>query len=65
MRLQKRGAADPLEPAGDIERHDVPGEAAEERGKGEEQDAGHEDQATSVPVGERTRGEDQRGECNA
>ena len=38
-RCEERGAPDPLQPAGDIERRDVPGEAAEERGQGEEHDA--------------------------
>ena len=59
---EERGAADPLERPGDIERRDVPGDAAEERGEGEKHDACHEDQAASVPVGERARSEDQRGE---
>ena len=39
-RCEECGAADPLERAGDVERRDVPGEAAEERGEREEHDAG-------------------------
>ena len=62
-RCKECGAADPLQPAGDVEGRDVPGEAAEERGEGEEHHARHEDQAAPVPVGERARGEDQRGKA--
>ena len=62
-RCEERGAADPLERARHVERRDAPGEAAEERGQREEHDPGDEDQATSVPVGERAGGEDQRGEA--
>ena len=61
-RCEQRGAADALERACDVERQDVPRDAAQERGDAEDDDADREDEPAPVAVGERAGREDERGE---
>src|SRR5512132_4415911 len=59
---EQRRAADALQAPGDVERRDVPGEAAKQRGAGEHDNAEHEQKAPAESVGESTRGQNQRRE---
>ena len=56
------GAADPLQAAGEVEQGRVLGDAAEERGEGEDPEADREDAPAPEPVAERAGGEQEGGE---
>ena len=56
------GAADALQPAGEVEQRRVAGDPAEERGEGEDPEADREDAAAPEPVAERAGGQQEGGE---
>jgi len=63
-RREERGAADALQRPRHVKRRHVPGDTAEERGRGEEEYARGKHEPAPVAIRERAGGQDQRRETD-